>query len=73
MVRKKTNIFMIHVTKQLDLTESPLCINLIVKSVCNFLNCNALICFGVHSRTAKKLKTNKQRTQKDKSNLKQSN
>jgi len=49
---------MIHVTKQLDLTESPLSINLIVKSVSNFLNRNALVSFRIHSRTAKS-KSNK--------------
>lgn len=54
--REKTNILMIHVTKELDLTESPLGINLIVKCVCYFLNRNALVCFRVHSRTAKKKK-----------------
>lgn len=51
---QKTNILMIHVAKELDLTESPLGINLIIKSVCDFLNCHAFICLRVHSRTAKK-------------------
>lgn len=61
---------MIHMTKQLDLTESPLCINLIVESISDFLNCNALICFRVHSRTAK---SNKHKTHKRiKLSLKQS-
>ena len=58
---QKTNILMIHVAKELDLTESPLGINLIIKSVCDFLNRNALIRFRVHSRTEKKKNQIKQR------------
>lgn len=50
--KKITDIFVIHVTKQLDLTESPLSTNLVVESVCDFLNGNAFIAFRVHSRAA---------------------
>lgn len=49
---EKTDILMIHVAKELDLTESSLGINLIIESVCDFLNSNAFIRFRVHSRAA---------------------
>lgn len=57
-----TNVFMIHVTKQLDFTEGPLCINLVIKRIRNLLDGNVLIRLRVQSR-AVHTKTTQKTTQ----------
>lgn len=54
---------MIHVTKQLDFTEGPLCINLVVKCIRNLLDGNVLIRLRVQNR-AVHTHNNKKQTQK---------
>lgn len=53
---------MIHVTKQLDFTEGPLCINLVIKRIRNLLDGNVLIRLRVQSR-AVHTKTTQKTTQ----------
>ena len=48
-----TDVFMIHVSKQLDLTKCPLRINLIIKRICYLLYCHMLTRLRIQSRTNK--------------------
>lgn len=44
------NVFMIHMSEQLDLPQSPLCIDLVVESIRNLLNGHVLARLRIQSR-----------------------
>lgn len=50
--RKKntTDIFMIHMRKEFDLSKGSFCINPVVKGIPNFLDSNLLLCLRVVCR-----------------------
>lgn len=56
-----TNIFMIQVAKKLDLSESPLCIHIVVESIRYLLQRHHLISLRVQNGAS----TNKQKKEKE--------
>lgn len=47
---KRTDIFMIHMSKEFDLSKGPFRINPVVKGISNFLDSNLLLCLRVVCR-----------------------